>query len=52
MLEHPVEHGEDPADGLELGVARDVGLDEQLDHGSAGEEQVRHQVQAESLRLA
>ena len=51
MFENSVEHCEDPSDGLEFGVARNVGLDEELDHRATSEQEVRHQVEAVPLRL-
>jgi len=42
VLQNSVENGEDPGDGLELRVPRDVGLDEKLNHGAPREEEVGH----------
>ena len=51
MLENSVENSEDPCDGLELCVARDVRLDQEFNHRTAREQEVRHQVKAVSLWL-
>ena len=51
MFENPVKNCENPGDGLELGVAGDVGLDEQFNHRATSKEQMRNQIQAETFRL-